>query len=160
MHETRRASRRRRAWSRSLRELRDAALTAAAAPLVYSLVLPLALLDAWLWAYQHVCFPAYRVAKVPRGRYFSYDRGRLPYLGPVQRADCALCSYAAGVLAYAREVAARSEQFFCPIKHLRAPESPHSRYAHFADYGDEAAFRRESRRLREALRHPHHEGEA
>lgn len=156
----RRASRRGSAWRRPLLAARDELLFFLSAPLALSVVLPLALLDGWLWLYQHVCFPAYRIAKVPRARYFSYDRGSLPYLDAGQRLSCRLASYAGGVLAYAREIAARSEQFFCPIKHSRPPDAPHSRYAHFAPYGDEAAFRRESRRLRDALRHPHHEGEA
>lgn len=135
----------------------DAVRFALAAPFAYALIVPFLMLDMSLWVYQHVCFPAFRIAKVPRGRYFSYDRGRLPYLGGSQRLSCLYCSYANGLIAYAREIGARTEQYFCPIKHLRVPESTHSRYSHFAEHGDAEAFQREKRRLRSALRHPAHE---
>ena len=35
-----------------------------------------------------------------------------------------------------REIAARAEQHWCPIKHAQRLRSPHSRYGHFFDYGD------------------------
>lgn len=158
MHGRRRAGR--RGWSAPLRAAREELLALAAPPLALSLLLPLALLDAWLWVCQGVCFSAYRIAKVPRSRYFCYDRGELPYLGGEERLACRASSYANGVLAYAREAAARAEQYFCPVQNQRRPEAPHSRYAHFAAYGDEEAYRRETRRLRDALRHPHHRGDA
>ena len=137
---------------------RPAVAAVLAAPVAYAMIVPLLMLDASLWLYQHVCFPALRIAKVPRDRYIVFGRERLTYLGPVRKLSCRLCSYADGLFAYAREVAARSEQYFCPIKHMRPPESPHSRYSHFAEYGSAASLRREARRLRTALRHPGHEG--
>jgi len=39
-------------------------------------------------------------------------------------------------LNYAREITARTEQYFCPIKHAQKILSTHSRYDHFLDYGD------------------------
>lgn len=158
MHGRRRAAR--RAWSAPLRAAREELLALLAPPLALSLLLPLFLLDLWLRACQSVCFPAYRIAKAPRDRYFSYDRSGLDYLDAEERLSCRACSYANGVLAYAREAVARAEQYFCPVQNRRHPEAPHSRYGHFAAYGDEAAYRRETRRLRDALRHPHHRGEA
>ena len=50
-----------------------------------------------------------------------------PYLNAIERADCAYCSYATGVIAYAREIAARTEQYRCPIKHDRTVLRPHAR---------------------------------
>jgi hypothetical protein len=137
---------------------RPTALSVLTAPFAYAFVVPLFMLDASLWLYQHVCFPVLRIAKVPRGRYIVFDRERLTYLGPVRKLSCRYCSYATGVMAYATEVLARSEQYFCPIKHMRPPESQHSRYAHFAEFGSASSLRREARRLRTALRHPGHEG--
>src|SRR5690242_12723872 len=32
------------------------------APVIYSLLVPLALLDAWVWTYQWICFPIYWIA--------------------------------------------------------------------------------------------------
>lgn len=136
---------------------RPTAFAVLASPVAYAMIVPLLMLDASLWLYQQICFPALRIAKVPRHRYVVFGRSRLTYLGPVRKVSCRYCSYASGLFAYAREVAARSEQYFCPIKHMRHPEAPHPRYAHFAEYGSAASLRREGPRLRTALRHPGHE---
>jgi hypothetical protein len=50
--------------------------------------------------------------------------------------DCMYCSYAVGLLGYAREITARTEQYFCPIKHARKILGAHSRYKDFLSYGD------------------------
>lgn len=142
--------RKRRSSWRTIREA--GAFSLLSAPLIYSLVFPLAVLDAWIRIYEAVCFPVYGIAKVPRRRYFIFDRGRLPYLNAVERLGCLYCSYANGVISYAREAAARTEQYFCPIKHGRLPQSPHGRYRHFAGYGDEAGFYAARPWLRAALR--------
>jgi hypothetical protein len=39
------------------------------APITYSLLLPLVMLDLWVTLYQSVCFPIYGIARVPRRRY-------------------------------------------------------------------------------------------
>jgi hypothetical protein len=122
------------------------------APIVYSLVLPFALLDAWTTLYQWVCFPIYGVARVHRTAYFVLDRHKLAYLNAIEKANCTYCTYANGVLAYVREVAARTEQYWCPIKHGRAIRAPHRRYRRFVAYGDASGYRQELTPLREALR--------
>lgn len=139
----------RSSWA-TLRQAGAASLLSA--PLIYSILLPLAVLDAWVRVYETVCFPIYGIAQVPRRRYFIFDRGRLPYLNRIERLGCFYCSYANGVVTYAREVVARTEQYFCPIKHGRQPSAPHSRYGHFSGYGDEEGFHANRRRLRAALR--------
>jgi hypothetical protein len=121
------------------------------APVVYSLILPLVVLDLWTTVYQWVCFPVYGVARVPRRRYFVIDRHRLAYLNGVEKLNCTFCSYANGLLAYVSEVAARTEHYWCPIKHARAVRSPHQRYHFFFDYGDAAAYRRDLSTLRRNL---------
>jgi hypothetical protein len=45
------------------------------------------------------------------------------------------------LLAYIAEIAARTEQHFCPIKHARRTLQMHSRYARFLPYGDAPAYR-------------------
>ena len=97
-------------------------------PLVYSLLLPFVVLDVWVTLYQWVCFPIYGIARVPRGRYFVIDRHKLAYLNGIEKVTCVYCEYANGVIAYVREVAARTEQYWCPIKHARAIPTPHARY--------------------------------
>jgi hypothetical protein len=105
------------------------------APVIYSLSIPLALLDLCVTAFQHVCFPVWGIALVRRGRYFRFDRRSLPYLNAVEKANCAFCSYANGVLAYVREVASLTETYWCPIKHARPLRGAHHRYATFFEYG-------------------------
>lgn len=122
------------------------------APVIYSLALPLAALDAWLWLYQAACFPIYGIEKVERSRYVLLDRRHLPYLNWIERFNCDYCGYANGVLAYAREIASRTEQYFCPIKHSRRCRGAHGRYGEFVDYGDAETYRASWRRLRDDLR--------
>ena len=64
----------------------------ATTPIIYSLSIPFLLLDLWVTAFQWICFPIYGVARVPRRRYFVFDRHRLPYLNWLERAHCAYCS--------------------------------------------------------------------
>ena len=118
------------------------------APLIYSLLLPLALLDSWVTLYQLVCFPIYGIARVPRRRYFAIDRHKLAYLNAIEKVNCTFCSYANGLLAYVREVAGRTEQYWCPIKHARAIPSPHRRYQEFLGYGDAHGYQSHLRALR------------
>jgi hypothetical protein len=125
----------------SLAYLRGADIgTTVTAPIIYSLIVPLALLDLWVTLYQSLCFPAYRIARVRRGRFIALDRHRLPYLNGIERVNCTFCSYANGVLAYAREVAARTEQYWCPIKHAQRIPGAHRRYAQFFEFGDERGY--------------------
>ena len=121
------------------------------APVIYSLTIPLSLLDLFVTIYQRVCFPVYRIALVPRTRYFRFDRRRLPYLNALEKANCALCSYANGVLAYTREVASRTETYWCPIKHARPVRGAHARYSTFFDYGDHQAYRSGLARMRQSV---------
>jgi hypothetical protein len=122
------------------------------APIIYSAVIPFLLLDAWISIYQRICFPIYGIPRVRRADYIIMDRWRLAYLNTIEKANCEYCSYANGLIAYVREVAARTEQYWCPIKHARRVHAPHSRYRHFVDYGDAEGYKRELPGLREDLR--------
>ena len=122
------------------------------APLVYSVVIPLVVLDLWVGLYQAVCFRAWGIERVRRRPYVAIDRHKLAYLNAIEKVHCLFCSYANGVIGFVREVAARSEQYWCPIRHARHIRQPHERYAAFAGYGDAAAYRRDLPRLRVALR--------
>ena len=66
-----------------------------------------------------MCFPIYGIERVQRRRYFAIDRHTLAYLNAIEKANCLYCSHANGVIAYVREVAARTEQYWCPIKHCQ-----------------------------------------
>jgi hypothetical protein len=112
------------------------------APVIYSMIIPLLLLDVSVAIYQAICFPAYGIPKVRRGDYLVFDRGHLAYLNALEKLNCAYCSYANGLVALVREVAARTEQYWCPIKHARRVIGAHAYYGEFVDYGDADAFRR------------------
>jgi hypothetical protein len=127
------------------------------APVIYSLLLPLVVLDVWVTLYQSICFPIYGMARVCRRRYFALDRHKLAYLNGIEKANCTFCSYANGLLAYVQEVAARTEQYWCPVKHARAIPAPHQRYHGFLDYGDAHGYRTELPALRHALEAPAHQ---
>jgi hypothetical protein len=126
------------------------------APIIYSLLFPFVMLDLWVTLYQSICFRVYGIAPVPRRQYFTIDRHKLAYLNGIEKVNCTFCSYANGVIAYVREVAARTEQYWCPIKHARAIPTPHPRYHVFVDYGDAHGYRTELPALRQTLKAPTH----
>jgi len=134
---------------RYLRTSRPAVMLTA--PLIYSGWVVFALLDLFVTVYQTLCFPAYGMARVRRADYLAFDRAGLPYLNVIERFNCLYCSYGNGVLAYAREVAARTEQYWCPIKHARRLRQAHRHYPNFFEHGDAEAFRQGLERLRRAL---------
>jgi hypothetical protein len=117
------------------------------APVIYALIVPLVLLDLSVMIYQAVCFPAYGIAKVRRADYLVFDRHHLAYLNALEKLNCAYCSYANGLIAFVREVAGRTEQYWCPIKHARRMIEAHAYYAAFTDYGDADAYRSAVARL-------------
>jgi hypothetical protein len=121
------------------------------APLIYSLIVPFGLLDAFVTVYQALCFRVYGVPRVRRRDYMIFDRGHLAYLNAIEKLNCVYCSYANGLIGYVREVASRTEQFWCPIKHARRVIAAHDHYGAFLDYGDAEAYRRELPILRQDL---------
>jgi len=47
------------------------------APAIYALIIPLVLLDLFVWVYQVACFPVYGIPRVRRGDYLAFDRQQL-----------------------------------------------------------------------------------
>ena len=127
-------------------------VVALTSPLIYSLIIPFALADLWVSLYQAICLPVYRIGQVRRRAYFKLDRSRLPYLNTIEKLNCLYCSYVNGVIAFVREVAARTEQYWCPIKHDEAPADPHELYEGFSRYGDATDFAVRREELRAELR--------
>ena len=125
----------------SLRYLLDAdLLSVLTAPFIYLMIVPLLFMDAGLTLYQHVCFRAYGVPRVRRSDYLVNDRHKLAYLNTIEKVNCTYCGYANGMVAYAREIVARTEQYWCPIRHARRVSYAHSRYPKFFAYGDAASY--------------------
>jgi hypothetical protein len=121
------------------------------APIIYSVILPLVILDLWVTLYQAICFPLYRIPKVTRSKYIIIDRHNLSYLNSIEKLNCVYCGYGGGVFSYAREIAARTEQYWCPIKHARKILDPHRRYAQFVDFGQGEEYRELYKGLRKEL---------
>jgi len=122
------------------------------APVIYSLIVPIVLIDLWITLYQAVCFRMYGIARVRRSGYIVIDRQHLAYLNAIEKLNCMYCGYANGVLAYVREVAARTEQFWCPIRHARRTRGSHPHYREFVDYGDAEGYKRRLPVLRAELK--------
>ncbi len=120
-------------------------------PVIWACLIPVALLDLVLTVYQVTCFPVYGIPRVRRGEYVILDRRHLAYLNWMEKLNCEYCSYANGVLAYATEVAARTEQYWCPIKHALRMKSMHNRYRFFFDYGDADHYRQQIEKVRRSF---------
>lgn len=118
------------------------------APFIYACIVPFVLLDLFVSVYQAVCFPVYGIPKARRRDYMAIDRNKLHYLNALEGLNCMYCSYANGLLAYVVEVAARTEQHWCPIKHARRVARAHDRYSHFLAYGDAHAYRDKGEKVR------------
>ena len=111
------------------------------APVIYSLIVPVIILDIFVMVYQAVCFPIYGIPKVRRSDYLVFDRHHLAYLNIIEKINCAYFSYFNQAIAFIREVASRTEIYWCPIKHARRVLGPHPHYVGFADFGDADAYR-------------------
>lgn len=118
------------------------------APLIYSVIIPFILLDALVTLYQHVCFRVYGIPRVTRSDYFSNDRHHLAYLNVIEKINCVYCSYGNGLIEYVREISARTEQYWCPIKHAQRTPDPHRLVERFVDYGDADAYKQRLQELR------------
>ena len=120
-------------------------------PIIYSMILPMAVLDLCVSFYQASCFPIYRIAKVRRADYIVFDRQQLEYLNFIEKFHCSYCAYANGLMAYVSEIVARTEEYFCPIKHARKLLATHDRYARFLEFGDAADYEARLERIRSGL---------
>jgi len=120
-------------------------------PVIYAMIVPLVFVDLCITAYQLLCFPIYRIAKVRRANYIVFDRQHLAYLNVIERFHCSYCAYGAGLIAYCTEIVARTEQYFCPIKHARKMLGNHARYAQFLAYGDACDYAAKLEQYRQAL---------
>jgi hypothetical protein len=84
------------------------------APFIYGMIVPVAFMDL---------------------------RHKLAYLNGIEKLNCVYCEYANGVIAFTREVASRTEQYWCPIRHATRPLGAHERVREYLDYGDAEGWR-------------------
>lgn len=121
-------------------------------PFIYSMIVPLVFIDITMTIYQHICFRLYNVARVNRSKYVVIDRHVLSYLNAIEKFNCLYCSYGNGVIAYSREISARTEQYWCPIKHARKVVGTHSRYNQFLGFGESENYQEQVIKFRDALK--------
>jgi len=121
-------------------------------PCIYSMIVPIVIMDITITLYQHICFRLYDISRVKRSDYIVMDRHQLSYLNGIEKFNCVYCGYGNGVMGYAREVIARTEQYWCPIKHARKVVGTHKRYRKFLGYGEVEDYQAKVIKLRDDLR--------
>ena len=120
-------------------------------PIIYAMVFPLMMLDLFVSFYQFTCFPIYGINRVRRANYIVFDRQHLAYLNFIEKFHCTYCAYGSGLMGYMGEIIARTEEYFCPIKHAHKILGTHTRYNRFLDYGDAADYEARLEEFRVAL---------
>src|SRR3954447_1651940 len=63
------------------------------APVIYSLIVPIAIVDAWITLYQMICFPIFGITRVRRNACIVFDRQHLAYLNVIEKVNCGYCGY-------------------------------------------------------------------
>lgn len=115
-----------------------------ALPLVWMFLPLFLILDLLGELYHRICFPLYGLPYVQRRKYIRIDRHKLKYLTLFQKASCAYCGYANGLLAYWVQLAAYTEKYWCGIMHQKGkgfvPPAHHAEFK-FTPYGSERAFK-------------------
>jgi hypothetical protein len=127
-------------------------------PIIYSMIIPMLVTDLFITFYQLTCFPIYGIKKVRRGDYIVFDRQNLHYLNFIEKFHCTYCAYGSGMIAYISEIVARTEQYFCPIKHARKILGTHARYAQFLDFGEAENYEAKVEGYRTSLNNEYKKG--
>lgn len=120
-------------------------------PLVYAMVIPAILLDMTLFIYQHVIFRIYGFKFVKRSDFIVFDRQYLRYLNCIEKLNCLYCSYFNGLMNYAAELAAKTELYFCPIKHAKKTLYRHRYSKEFLNYGEGEGYQERLAQIRENI---------
>ena len=81
-------------------------------PIIYSMIFPLLILDAFVSFYQWSCFPIYGIPKLSRKDFIIFDRQELKYLDWISKFHCTYCAYGVGVVAFVGEVIGATEAYF------------------------------------------------
>lgn len=117
-------------------------------PIIWSCLIPALFMDLVVSIYHSSCFRIYGIPRVKRSDYIVIDHQSLAYLNWIEKLNCIYCSYFNGLIAWTQEIGARSEQYWCPIKHARKLSSIHGRYHKFLPYGDSTRFQQRYEQVR------------
>lgn len=103
-------------------------------------------LDVFIEFYHQTCFPLYEIPKVKRSEYIQIiDRNKLKYLNPLEKIGCMYCGYVNGFFPYAKEIANRTEKYWCGIIHENKPgfkAQTHQIKQAFAKFDNEKDFKK------------------
>lgn len=114
------------------------------APFIWLPLVAVIFLDILGEIYHQICFPIYGIEKVKRSAYIQImDRSRLQYLNPLEKLGCMYCGYVNGALLYFKEIAGRTEKYWCGIMHESKPGvkvQAHQLAADFVPYGNKEKF--------------------
>ncbi len=114
------------------------------APFIYVVFFSFVILDIFVELYHRICFPLYGLELIDRTKYIKFDRHKLSYLTPLQKFNCAYCSYGNWLIAYVKEIVAQTEVYWCGIQSEKDPNFiPPEHHKNFLPYGDEKAFFKE-----------------
>lgn len=122
------------------------------APIVYAMAIPAALLDVMLFVYQHTIFRIYGFEFVKRSDYVVFDRQYLHYLNSIEKLNCMYCSYFNGLMHYSAAIAAKTELYFCPIKHAKKTLYRHRYFSRFLAYGDGENYQQKLEAIRKEIK--------
>ncbi len=122
-------------------------------PVIYAMVIPAILFDIILFIYQQVIFRIYKFKFIKRSDYIIFDHQYLGYLNPIEKLNCLYCSYFNGLMQYASAISARTELFFCPIKHAKKVAYEHDHYLKYFEYGEGNDYPSKLKNLREMSEH-------
>lgn len=125
-------------------------------PVIYAMILPAVLLDIILFIYQQVVFRVFKFKFIKRSDYIIYDHQYLGYLNAIEKLNCLYCSYFNGLMQYASAIAARTEYYFCPIKHAKKVAYQHDYYDRYFAYGEGDDYQKKLKELRDRSE-KHHE---
>lgn len=87
---------------------------------IYSIILPIFILDISISIYQKIYFTALGIPKIDKKKYVVMERWNLSKLNLLQKLNCVYCEYANGILAFAKAVGNQTEIYSCAIKHQHA----------------------------------------
>jgi hypothetical protein len=103
---------------------------------IYSMIIPLIIIDVWATIYQFVYFNVMGIPMIKKSDHISFERWDLDKLNLWQKINCVYCEYANGILAWVKAVGVQTEIYSCAIKHthLKIPKT------HEKDYYPESKF--------------------
>ncbi|PJA47160.1 hypothetical protein CO172_02890 [Candidatus Uhrbacteria bacterium CG_4_9_14_3_um_filter_36_7] len=114
-------------------------------PFIWAPLIPLLFLDLLLEIYHQIGFRLYGLPLVKRKMFIQInDRNKLNYLNFFEKIGCMYCGYVNGFFLYAKEVAGRTEKYWCGIMHEKKPGfKTHMDQIDqdFAEFGNEADFK-------------------